>query len=138
VDLTHSIERVYENRTIVAGFEDNDDYVNSTSEVYTTPDWVYTRGNDNKFHLSAPAVTPVFALYHLPYDYTQASDLALSFQGFKALLGGKVTSDHLAAFTKSDQLGGVTDFSFEATLGKTEGTPNSSPSFFPTPKKHMP
>jgi hypothetical protein len=123
IDLTHSIERVYENKTIVAGFEDNDDYVTSSSEVYTTPDWIYTKSNDNKYHLSVPTQTPVFAPYHLPYDYTQASEVTLSYQGFKALLGGKVSSDHLAAFTKADRLNGVTDFSFEATMGKTEGTP---------------
>ena len=123
IDLAHSIERVYESKTIVAGFEDNDDYVTSTSEVYTTPEWIYTRGNDNKYHLSAPTATPVFAAYHLPYDFAQASEITFSYQGFKALLGGKVSADHLAAFTKSEKLDGVTDFSFEATLGKTEGTP---------------
>lgn len=119
IDSTNKIEHRFGSETVIAGFEDNDETVTSSYEIYETEDSTYTKDYDGKYHLSDTTRSD-FDGMTFAYDYSLLANVTVAYKGYTATLTGKVSKDNLGSFLGNELLAGVEDFAFSANLTKAE------------------
>lgn len=122
LDAKNQIEHKVLRKTTASELSANGDTTMILSDIYETATSVYTLGEDSKYHVTSQTRQD-FAAYTLPFDFSQASEVSVTYDGFDAILRGRVSEDKLAAFGES-ALHDVSDFTFQATLAKVEATPS--------------
>lgn len=123
IDVKDQIEHKVFREVTAPELSENGDTTTVVNDTYETATTLYTLGYDNKYHLTSQSRSD-FAAYALPFDFSQASEVRVTYDGFDAILEGKVAADKLKAFGES-ALNEVSDFAFKATLAKVEATPSS-------------
>lgn len=110
VDITNQIEREFGNKSVLYP---EAEVSSSSYSIYHTPESDYTLEDDGKYHISDKANT--LSKYSLTHDFSYGESLVLSFDGYDAIVEGKVSDTNVPSFLKGDYPS-VTSLAFTVTF----------------------